>query len=610
MRWFKEGDLNVLIAFAVSVLLVVILWVDGFVFCRIDRKLSLRQAVLWSLWWILLALVFNLGVWFYRGHPSAAQFLTAYLLEKSLSMDNLFVFLLIFSYFGIPQIYQPKILRWGILGVLVLRGIFIFGGIAIIRQFHWMVYVFGLILVTTAVKLFFRREGEAHPERNPLLKMLETFIPLTKDMSGGSFFVSSGRFWKATPLFITLVAIECSDILFAFDSIPAVFGITLDPFIVYTSNIFAVLGLRALYFVIADLMHRLVYFHYGLSVILGFIGGKMLVSGWIEIPTVVSLAVITFVLVVVVLSSVLSVWIKKPMKIRDTGSVRVKTLAVFLCLFFSLTSGVLAQSVSQQKEAEINKDLELPASPVNSTYLSSQKDSVSSVNETLGKILWETVSHFGTLAKSVGETTESYVKQKQREKKQKDLVEQFHWSLDKCLRPLHLNQKEHDELLSRVENAYIEDYKSGRYQLDPFSFKDMPNVVKAEYAEMRLEETVEGVIDTYYYNGNLKTRWYLSRGMPYGQIVTYYENGEILYMDTYEEGVRISRRKYDQEGRLEFEQSYGLENSTADGQNLPREDTQSENAQLEESPRMENPKDRILRSPAESKTQEPHPEEQ
>lgn len=259
----------------------------------------LRHAIFWSLFWIGISLAFNVWVYFRFGKEDALAFLAGYLVEKSLSVDNLFVFLLIFRAFQIPQHFRHDILFWGIFGAFLMRAVFIATGIALVSTFHWALYLFGAFLVYTGVKLFFPEKEALHPEKNPLILWLQQWIPVTTRLEGGNFFVREKEKIVATPLFLALMAIEVSDLIFAVDSIPAILGITTKPFIVYTSNIFAILGLRSLYFVLEKMFDLFHYLHYGLAVVLTFIGIKMLIVDFVDIPIEFSLA---FILVSLLLS--------------------------------------------------------------------------------------------------------------------------------------------------------------------------------------------------------------------------------------------------------------------------------------------------------------------
>jgi len=273
---------------------------DLLVFHRKAHAVSLREAFTWSVVWISLALIFNLGIYFLWGSEKAMEFLAGYLIEKSLSVDNIFVFIMIFSYFAVPSMYQHRILFWGILGALVMRAIFIAAGAALLSAFHWIIYIFGGFLVITGIKMFFAGDEKIEPEKNPAVVLLRRWMPITKDYRGQRFFVRiDGRLW-ATPLFVVLLVIETTDVIFAVDSIPAIFAITLDPFIVYTSNIFAILGLRALYFLLAGILEMFRYLKIGLSFVLCFVGIKMMIVEVYHFPTWVSLSVIAVVLAITI----------------------------------------------------------------------------------------------------------------------------------------------------------------------------------------------------------------------------------------------------------------------------------------------------------------------
>ncbi len=282
---------------------LVSLTLDLAVLNRKSHEIRLREALWTSAFWVALALAFSGWILYARGHRPALEFLTGYLIELSLSVDNLFVFLLLFTYFSVPSRYQHRVLFWGILGAVVFRLAFIFAGVALLNRFHWLLYLFGAILVWSGVKMARQHETEVHPERNPVLALLRRFLPITRDYHGGSFFVrNEGLF--ATPLLVVLVMVETTDLVFAVDSIPAVLAITRDPFIVFTSNVFAILGLRALFFSLAGVMRLFHYLHYGLAFILVFVGGKMLVSHWVEVPIPVTLGVVMLTLVVCVIASI------------------------------------------------------------------------------------------------------------------------------------------------------------------------------------------------------------------------------------------------------------------------------------------------------------------
>ncbi len=289
-----------------NVFVLAMLALDLGVFHRKAHVIKIKEALAWSAFWIALALLFNVGVYFWSGPQTALEFLTGYLLEKSLSVDNIFVFLLIFSYFRVPALYQHKVLFWGILGALIMRAVFIAAGITLIQQFHWVIYVFGAFLIFTGIKMALQKDKEIHPEKNPIIKLFRRLMPVTKEFDEKSrFFVRQGGILHATPLFVALLVVETTDVIFAVDSIPAILAITHDPFIVYTSNVFAILGLRALYFALAGIMQMFHYLHYGLSAILVFVGAKMLLADIYKIPIVVALAVIAGILFLSVIASIL-----------------------------------------------------------------------------------------------------------------------------------------------------------------------------------------------------------------------------------------------------------------------------------------------------------------
>lgn len=299
------------IVFGVSVL--VMLALDLSVLQRKAHVIKIKEALIWSAIWIVLALLFNLGIYFMLGSEMALRFLTSYLVEKSLSVDNLFVFLLIFYYFAVPSAYWHKVLFWGILGALVMRAIFVATGLLIVERIHWVIYLFGAFLIYTGIKIFLRKgkELELHPENNPVIKLFRRFMPVTKDYQGDRFWLKKNGGYLATPLFIVVLVIETTDIVFAVDSIPAVLSITLDPFIVYSSNVFAILGLRALFFALAAIIQRWRYLSYGLSAILVFLGFKMLFSVLFRVPTGIALGVVATILAVSAIASVLRPWGKE-----------------------------------------------------------------------------------------------------------------------------------------------------------------------------------------------------------------------------------------------------------------------------------------------------------
>src|SRR5690606_16905595 len=291
------------------VLVLALLSLDLLVFHRKAHEVRLREAAAWSAVWIGVSLLFNYGVYRYFGPESGLEFLTGYLIEKALSVDNIFVFVLIFSYFRVPAEYQHRVLFWGILGALVMRGAMIGAGTVLIREFDWIIYVFGAFLMVTGIRMAAHDEQEIHPEMNPVLRVIRRFLPVADTYRGQRFCVREavgsrvGR--VATPLFVVLALVETTDLVFAVDSIPAIFAITQDPFIVYTSNIFAILGLRALYFVLAGIIHKFHYLKLGLSVVLVFVGAKMLFSEIYHVPVGLSLGVIATMLVLSVAASLI-----------------------------------------------------------------------------------------------------------------------------------------------------------------------------------------------------------------------------------------------------------------------------------------------------------------
>ena len=280
------------IAWAVfGVIVMGMLALDLGIFHRKSRQESIREAALWCCVWVGVALLFNLGVYFAFGAGKAMEFLAAYLVEESLSVDNIFVFVAIFTYFSVEGRHQYRVLFWGILGAQVMRGIFIFAGLAVIDRFHWVTYLLGAFLVLTGFR-FAKEETEVNPEKNPVIRFFRELVPVTATFRGQSFFVREHGKWMATPLFVVLLVVELTDVIFATDSVPAVLAIARDPFIVYSSNIFAILGLRALYFVLRGAIVRFHYLRYGLAAILIFVGIKMLIQGFYHVPISVSLGVI------------------------------------------------------------------------------------------------------------------------------------------------------------------------------------------------------------------------------------------------------------------------------------------------------------------------------
>lgn len=289
-----------------NVMVIVVMTIDLKVIHKKAHAVSIKEAGLWAAFLIFLALMFNLGIYFFMGSEKALQFLTGYVIEKSLSVDNLFVFILIFKYFGVPPKYQPRVLHWGILGAMVMRFIFIFAGVSLLETFHWIIYLFGAMLIYTGAKMAFGEEKKLEPEKNLAIRLFKKIMPIAvRDFTDEKFFVRLNGVLHATPLFVVLLVIESSDVVFAVDSIPAILAITTDIFIVYTSNIFAILGLRALYFVLSGIMPLFTYLKTGISVVLCFVGVKMVLSDLIHIPTVASLGVVVGVLGLSILLSIL-----------------------------------------------------------------------------------------------------------------------------------------------------------------------------------------------------------------------------------------------------------------------------------------------------------------
>jgi tellurite resistance protein TerC len=275
-----------------AAVIIVMLALDLGVFHRKAHVIGAREAAVWSAVWIGVALLFNLGIYLHSGSDRALEFFQAWLIEKALSVDNLFVFLVAFSYFGVPAHLQHRVLFWGIIGALVTRGAFIAIGAALLATFHFVMYIFGAFLIFTAVRLLRGGDEEPHPEKNPVLRLFRRFVRITKAYVGTSFFTRQDGKLYATPLLMVLVVIEATDVVFAVDSIPAVFGVTSDVFIVYTSNIFAVLGLRALLFLVASVVRRLKYLRPALALVLAFVGAKMLLADRFHIPNWISLAIV------------------------------------------------------------------------------------------------------------------------------------------------------------------------------------------------------------------------------------------------------------------------------------------------------------------------------
>lgn len=321
---------NQLVIYTVFNLFILgMLALDLGLFHRREHVISMKESLTWTAVWVVLALAFNVLV-YYRyqiltgnGTEAALQFLTGYLIEKSLSVDNVFVFLLLFTYFRVPSELQHRVLAWGIIGALIFRAIFIALGAVLISQFHWLMYVFGIFLIVTGIKMALSKDTEIHPEKNPVLRLFKKFFPVAAEYHGKRFWIKQGTRWVATPLFVVLLLIETSDIIFAVDSIPAIFAVTSDPFLVYTANVFAILGLRALYFALAGVMRLFHHLHYGLSAILGFVGLKMLLAEGLDfkVPIFYSLGFIALCIALSIVASLL--WPKKvvlPEIVDETSS--------------------------------------------------------------------------------------------------------------------------------------------------------------------------------------------------------------------------------------------------------------------------------------------------
>lgn len=291
------------VGFNLFVLLMLAL--DLGVFNRRAHVIRFKEALGWCAVWISLAMLFNLGIYIWGGREMALAFLTGYLIEESLSIDNLFVFVLVFSHFRVPSLYQHRVLFWGILGALIMRALFIFTGISLIRKFHWVIYLFGAFLVLTGIRMALHTDKKMDPEKNLLLRLFRRFFSVTEDYVEGKFLVKREGRYMATPLLLVLIVVETTDLIFALDSIPAILAITTDPFIVYTSNVFAIMGLRSFYFALAGIMELFHYLHYGLSVILVFVGTKMLISDLFHIPIGIALGTVALIFIVSIVASLL-----------------------------------------------------------------------------------------------------------------------------------------------------------------------------------------------------------------------------------------------------------------------------------------------------------------
>lgn len=286
-------------------LVLIMLFLDLGVFHKKSHEVKIKEALIWSGVWILLAIFFATGIFYTYGKTKALEFLTGYVIEKSLSIDNIFVFIMIFGYFGVKAHLQHKILFWGVMGALILRAVFIVLGISLINSFHWIIYIFGGFLIITGIRMLFEKEKELEPDKNPLVRLFKLFVPITDNAPEDRFFVKKDNRTFATSLFIALIIVEFSDLIFAIDSIPAVLAISNDTFIVYTSNVFAILGLRSLYFALSGIMQYFYYLKYALVAILVFVGTKMVLSGFLEIPIWLSLSIILGLLLIAILGSII-----------------------------------------------------------------------------------------------------------------------------------------------------------------------------------------------------------------------------------------------------------------------------------------------------------------
>ncbi|MHB1131244.1 MAG: TerC/Alx family metal homeostasis membrane protein [Chloroflexota bacterium] len=287
-----------------NIFVLAMLALDLGVFHRKAEVIKMREALIWSAAWIVLALAFNVGLYLFSGAEIALAFTAGYLIERALSVDNIFVFILIFAYFRVPAAYQYRVLFWGILGALVMRALLIAAGITLIERFHWMIYVFGAFLIFTGIKMLQQRDKEIHPEKNPVLRLFRRLMPVSDRYEGQSFFVRHAGRLVATPLFVVLLVVETTDVVFALDSIPAILAVTRDPFLVYSSNVFAILGLRALYFAVAGLMQMFRYLDYGLSAVLVFVGAKMLISDYYKMPIEIALGAVAAIIGIAILASI------------------------------------------------------------------------------------------------------------------------------------------------------------------------------------------------------------------------------------------------------------------------------------------------------------------
>jgi tellurite resistance protein TerC len=306
-----------------NLFVLAMLALDLGVFHRKAHEVTVREALTWTGVWIAISLLFNIFVYYYFSKDKAIEFFTGYVIEKSLSVDNIFVIIMIFSYFDVPKAYQHKVLFWGVLGALVMRAIFIFAGIELIHKFHWLIYIFGGFLIFTGIRMLRSGDTKLEPEKNPVIMLIRKAVPVTSTFHRDNFFVRlRGKMW-ATPLFLVVMMIEATDLIFAVDSIPAILAISDDPFIVYTSNVFAILGLRSLYFALSGIEKYFRFLKYGLSAILAFVGTKMCIMDYYKIPVEVSLIVIASLLAISMLASIL---IAKPRE-KESSEMKEKSPA-------------------------------------------------------------------------------------------------------------------------------------------------------------------------------------------------------------------------------------------------------------------------------------------
>ena len=298
-------DTNIYLWVGFSAVILTLLVLDLGVFHRKSHAVGTREAAIWTVVWVFCALLFNLAIYFWQGRQPALEYLTGYLIEKSLSVDNLFVFVMVFASFSVAPAQQHRVLFWGIVGALVMRGLLIAGGAVLMERFVWIAYIFGAFLVYTGIKIGIKKESDPHPEKNPVVRLARRFLPMSTHAKDGAFTVREGGKLLLTPLFLVLVTVETTDLVFALDSIPAIFAVTTDPFIVFTSNIFAILGLRSLYFLLAGAVGKFFYLKTSLAIILVFVGLKMLLAHFFKVPTALSLAVIVGVLISGIVASLI-----------------------------------------------------------------------------------------------------------------------------------------------------------------------------------------------------------------------------------------------------------------------------------------------------------------